>query len=147
MATHEAGPQRRRFVEDVVAMNSMRPSEELRQKYGFRYDGETFRLAIRWRKRVRVSSGSAELTSSSNLSLPLVLTDQGYLLVRKATQQVPHGLPPLWEDLVPHPEEDVLELRIPRQEDEELQLGTEGQGTQDRRHRTYAVHEDADEAI
>ena len=42
MATHEAGPQRRRFVEDVVAMNSMRPSEELRQKYGFRYDGETF---------------------------------------------------------------------------------------------------------
>ena len=93
--------------------------------------------------RFRVSFGSAELT---NLS-PLVLTDQGYHLVRKATQQVPHGVPPLWKDLVPHPEEDVLELRVPQQENEELQLGTEGQGTQDRRYWTYAIHEDADEAI
>lgn len=38
----------------------------------------------------------------------LATTDQGYNIVRKEAQQVPHGLPPLWKNLFPHPKEDML---------------------------------------
>lgn len=38
----------------------------------------------------------------------LAATDEGYHIVRKEAQQVPHGLPPLWQNFFSHPKEDVL---------------------------------------
>lgn len=51
------------------------------------------------------------------------------------------------QGVVPHPKEDLRFLRIPQQEDEKFQLGTEGQGTSHRRHRPHAIHEDHDPPI
>ena len=56
-------------------------------------------------------------------------------------------MPALWQGFLPHPEEDVLFLRVPIQEDETVQPHVQGEGTPYDRHRTDALHEDHDPTI
>merc|ERR1711950_55670 len=61
--------------------------------------------------------------------------DEGNELVWQAAQQVAHAVPALRQGVLPHPEEDVRQLRLPRRQDEEVRLVRQGPQEEDHRHR------------
>merc|ERR1712066_136344 len=64
-----------------------------------------------------------------------IMLDEGNELVWKAAQQVAHAVQALRQGVVPHPEEDVRQLRLSRCQDKEVRLVRQGPQEEDHRHR------------
>ena len=76
-----------------------------------------------------------------------ISTDERYDIIRKETQQVPHGLPSMWKGFVPYSKEDLFRMCIPSCQKERFQLGAKGKGSSYYWNWTYALHEDHDSQI
>merc|ERR1712142_1009731 len=69
--------------------------------------------------------------------------DKGNHQFWQTPQQVSHLVCAMWAQVLPHPEENMCILWLPKCKDQKLRLGLQGQEKKDDRHWTHATSEES----
>merc|ERR1712168_152888 len=69
--------------------------------------------------------------------------DERNASVWQTPQQISHPVRTMWSDVVPHPEENMRLMWLPKCKEQKLQLGLQGQEKKHHWYRTYETYEES----